>query len=286
MGGDNCCDRRSSRASVTPSFFCVLLGLSGTASALETRPWLSDEYAFNFGTAFTYSRYHQVEGAAVQLSAPRNDRDFLLDLSFTPGAQFDMQGEIELAKTNSINWTLRSAALQARYQMLDDISGDPLSLTFGMNVRGAPHHFLRDVGTPYAAECNVEMSCAAGKEWSKDGMWTMRTYGFATVGIANRGLPWTRELFVWEVNWQDTHRLSLFTAGNVGFGGQQHVNVNHFDGWGKIQHQSVDLGVAYGYHFFLYGTLSVSYAYRLFAHNFPERVNAFALSYCVPFSLF
>lgn len=267
-------------------FACTLLCLNGYSCAFEIKPWLGDEYAFDFQTALIYSRYHQVEGAAVQLSAPKNDRDLLLDLSFTPSSQFDLQVEVEFAKTNSINWALRSAAFQGRYQVLDDIVGDPLSLTLGLSVRGATHHFLKDVSTPYASEGNLELFCSAGKEWSKEGMWTMRTYGFAAVGIANRGFPWTRELLVWENNWKDAHRLSLFTLGNFGFGNEQHVNVNRFNGWGKVQHQSLDVGIAYGYHFQIWGVLTASYTYRLFAHNFPERVSSFMVSYCVPFSMF
>ena len=170
--------------------------------------------------------------------------------------------------------------------MLDDISGDRVSLTIGLNIRGAPHHFLTDVSTPYASEFNLELTGSIGKEWSQEGMWTMRTYGFATVGMGNRGYPWTRELFVWQYNWQDTHRVSLFAEGDFGFGNKQHVNVKHFNGWAKVQHQSIDLGFAYGYKFGVYGLLTASYAYRVFAHNFPEHVNFFTLSYCIPFSLF
>jgi hypothetical protein len=267
-------------------FVCALLCLTCPSFALETMPWLGNQYEFDFSSAFTYSRYHKVEGASVQLKNPSNDYDLLLDLGFTPYSLFDVRTEIEFAKTprQSSNW--RSVALQARYQWLDDISGDPLSLTTGFNVRAVPHHSLRDVSCPYASYANYELTVSAGKEWSKEAMWTMRTYGYASLGIANHGFPWIQELFVWQFNWQDTHELSLFTVGNFGFGNKHHVNVRHFNGWGKFQHQSIDLGIGYGYQFSFYGTLAVSYAYRLFAHNFPERVNFFTLAYSIPFSLF
>ena len=74
--------------------------------------------------------------------------------------------------------------------------------------------------------------------------------------------------------------------GNVGFGGKQHVDVHHFNGWAEFQHQSIDLGAAYGYEFALWGKLTATYAHRVFAHNFPERVNFFTLTYSLPFSYF
>ena len=264
----------------------ALLGLTAPAMALQTKPWFGNQYEFELESAFTYYRFHEVEGASVQLKSPENTRVLLLDLGMTPFSQFDFQMEGEFAKSDHINWALRSAAVQGRFQLLDDISGDPVSLALGLNIRGAPHHFLRDVGTPYASEFNLEMTGSIGKEWSQDGMWTMRTYGFAALGFANHGYPWTRELFVWQYNVQNTHRFSIFAAGDFGFGGKQHVDVKHFNGWAKFQHQSIDLGLAYACKMSVYGTLSASYAYRVFAHNYPEHVNFFTLSYCLPFSLF
>ncbi len=256
------------------------------AWSLDTKPWMGPAYGFEFDSAFSYSRFSKVEGASKQLSAPVNNRNILLDMSFVPTAAMDLQMETEFGKTDSVNWALRSAAVQGRMQLLDDICGDPVSLTLGINLRGAPHHFLRDVSTPYAAVFNMELSCSVGKEWSENGSWTMRTYGMATVGQANQGYPWTRELFVWQKNFHDVHRFTLFADLDVGFGNKQHVNVRHFDGWGKIQHQSLDLGAGYSYKMGVYGMLTALYAYRVFAHNYPERVNFVSLAYTIPFSLF
>lgn len=268
--------------------FSLALALVSTSClfALETKPWFGDVYEFDFQGVYSFSRFTKVDGASKQLKNPLNNHDFLFDLGFTPSPSFDFQVEGEFAQTTLTGFNFRSAALQGRYRLLDDIAGDPISLTFGLIFRGASPHFLHDVSTPYAAECNTELTCALGKEWSSEGMWTMRTYGLATLGQANRGYPWTRELALWELNLNDTHRFTLFGEGYFGFGGQQHVNVDHFDGWGKFQHQSIDLGLSYGYKFDVYGVLTGSYAYRVFAHNFPEHVNFFILSYQLPFSMF
>ena len=256
------------------------------ACALQTKPWLGNKYEFDFESTFIYSRYNKVQGASKQLKSPSNDYDLFFDMGWTPYTSFDMRAEIELAETprQSFNW--RSVAFQARYQWLDDISGDPVSVTTGFNFRAVPHHSLRDVSCPYASYANYELTASVGKEWSKGADWAMRTYGYATIGIANHGLPWTKELATWQFNWQDRHVFSLFATGDFGFGHKHHVNVRHFNGWGNYLHQSIDLGIAYRYCFDIWGTLTASYAYRVFAHNFPERVNFFTLAYFLPFSLF
>lgn len=268
------------------ALFLISLLVNSSLQALTTKPWLGNLYEFEWQTDFTYSRYRRVEGAAVQLRSASNDKDLLFDLSFTPFTTFDVQVEVEFADTPRQALGLRSTALQVRYQWLDDISGDPLSLTTGFNLRGVSRHSLKDVSCPYASDVNFELSLSMGKEWSNQGMWTMRTWGLTTIGIANHGFPWTRELFIWQFNWQNAHRLSLFTVGDFGFGNRQHVNVRHFDGWGKFQHQSIDIGIAYGYTISVYGILTAAYTHRLFAHNFPQSVNFFTIAYRVPFSFF
>ncbi len=260
--------------------------LSGAAFSLETRPWFSEVYEFNFQSDFTYSRFSKVQGASRQLKSPVNDFDFLFDLGFTLSESIDFQVELEVADTSITSWNFRSGAMQARYRLLDDISGDPVSLVFGLNVRGTTHNFLRDVSTPYASEFDSELTCSVGREWSKEGFWTMRTYALMTLGQGIQGYPWTRDLLVWQWNLNDIHRFTLFAEGDVGFGGNQHVNVKRFSGWGKFQHQSIDLGLAYGYKIGFYGVLTASYAHRVFAHNYPEHVNCFMLSYHLPYSWF
>lgn len=260
--------------------------LSSSASALETQPWLGNKYEFDFETAFIYSRWRTVEGAATQLGGVSNNYDLFLDLGFTPEANCDFRAELEFADTRQMNFNWRSVAIQGRYQWLDDISGDVVSLTTGLNLRGVPDRALRDVACPYASNANLEFTASVGKEWSTDGAWKMRTYGYATIGMANKGYPWTHEMAVFQYNWKNTHALFLYALGYFGFGNEQHVHVHHFDGWGNVQHQSIDLGFTYRYKFNVWGTLSLFYAYRVFAHNYPEHVNFVGVAYRIPFSLF
>lgn len=263
---------------------CLLPSLA--LSALEVTPWFHQIYEFDFETAFAYRWFSKVEGACVQPSSTIHDRDLTIDLGFTPFELFDMRLEGEFAKVDSINWALRSGAFQARIGLLDDIAGDPLSLTLGMDLRGATGHLLKTVATPYASEFNLELSCSAGKEWAKGEHWKTRTYGTLYVGQGNRGYPWTRAIIAFDYRPFFPLHLSLFSESYVGFGGKQCVDINHFHGWAPFQHQSVDIGALCGYRMGVYGNLAASYAYRVFAHNYPEQVHALILSYTTPFSLF
>lgn len=269
-------------------FLALCFSCAENAWALYTKPWLGNVYEFEWQSTFTYSRYRKVDDAAVQLQSPSNDKLFAFDLGFVPSESWDVQAEFELVATPRQKFSWRSWALQGRYLWLDDITGDPCSLISGFSVREVPRHSLRDVSCPYHSDFNFELTTAAGKEWSREGIWTMRTYGLGGVGIANHGAPWLRVLGVWEANCQDRHRFMLGLEGYFGFGNQRHVNTktNHFHTWANVHHQSIDLAVGYAYHMSVWGTLGVRYAYRPFANSFPEHVNFFTLFYRLPFSFF
>jgi len=253
---------------------------------LHTKPWFGDIYAFELDSAFTYSRYHKVQDASVQLRHPSNDKLYSLDLGFTPSDYVDIDAEVEFADTPRQSFGWRSIALQGRYLWLNDVEGDPCSLISALNIREVSKHSVRDVSSPYHYYLNFEFNTAIGKEWSNKGAWTMRTYGLGALGMANRGSPWLKGIGIWETNLFDRHRFQLGIEGYFGLGDKKHVDVDHFHGWAKVHHQSIDLAVAYAYHMQIWGTFGLRYAHRIFAKNFPEHVNFITLFYHLPFSLF
>ena len=263
----------------------LLCSLPVFAFSLETKPWLGNLGEFEFAAGYTYSRFDRVQDASVQLRQPSNDHLLRSDLTLTPSEMWDVQVEVEFAVTPRQSWGYRSAAVQGRVQWLDDIAGDPVSWTTGLNVREVSSDSLHDISSPYHARVDVELCSAIGKEWSKAAYWVMRTWGNLAIGMGNRGSPWLQALGVWEKNWDNHHRAIISANGYFGFGSKQQVNVDHFDGWGKFQHRSVDLGVGYQYHFDLWGDITISYAYRVYAHTFPERVSFLTFAYKVPFSV-
>lgn len=268
------------------NFVRILALLPITLSALHKDPWFHNAFEVDFTTSFDYSWFSKVQGASRQLSSSLHDRDLCFDLGLTPLPLFDVRFEGEFAKVESINWALRSGALQTRIGILDDIAGDPMSLTLGLNVRAATGHFLKTVATPYASELNFELTGAIGKEWSNKTVWLSRVYGLVTLGQANRGSPWTSALAAYQVNVKNRHRFTLFADGLVGWGGKKHVDVNHFRGWAEFQYRAIDLGAGYGYRAGSYGELSIHYSYRVFARTYPENVNSLMVAYTVPFSPF
>jgi hypothetical protein len=253
---------------------------------LEVEPWLDVLGQFHFEAAYAYSRYNKVQGAHPGLKHPSNDQLLAFDLGVVPWPNWDADIDMEFAQTPRLAWGFRSVGGQVRYQWLDDIIGDPVSLTTGLNLRYASWRALSDVSCPYHSTWNAEFNASVGKEWEQMAYWVTRVFAFGGVGIANHGSPWLRGIAAVQANQKDKHQYTVFAAGYFGFGRRQDIDIRHFHGYGSIHHQSVDLGIGYRYSFGIWGSLSLEYAYRVYAHAFPAHVNWFAISYRLPFSFF
>ncbi|MBI2743110.1 MAG: hypothetical protein HYX48_04255 [Chlamydiales bacterium] len=268
------------------SLLLLSILLPQALTALPKKPWLGNVYEFFLDTSYTFSFYRRVANGEPGTHHSSNDNQFFVGLGFTPSEYYDLAVEAEVSDTTRQSWNVRSAAIQGRYLWLDDILGDPLSLTTGVSIRGVHHSSLKDISCPYSGEANFELNMSLGKEWSRGPFWNLRTFGYGAVGIANRGSPWTQFLAVLETNHLDKYRFNLFARGDFGFGNKNFVNVNHFLGYGSIHHQSVDIGAGYRRMFDLWGSLTFEYAHRVYAHAYPQGTNFFTLWYHLPFSLF
>ena len=255
-----------------------------SAWPLHHCPWLGNLMEFEFDAAYTYSRFTHVQNASPQLKHPSNNQFLDFALGFTPLETLDVQLEMEFAHTPRQAWGYQSTIAQVRQLWLDDVMGDPISLVFGVSVREVSSRSLKDVSCPYHARVNYEGNLAIGKEWSEDWYWQMRTYAYGAFGVGNKGSPWITSILAVEGNYEDRHQGKLFAEGYFGLGGRNHVDPHHFHGWGKYHHQSIDIGIRYRYLTQIWGNFSISYAYRVWAHTYPEHVNTILLRYELPFS--
>jgi len=253
---------------------------------LDRIPWFCNVWEFTFTPTYTYSRYPDVQNGVPKNQTPSHDHVLSLDLGFSPSPQWQIDSEAEFADTPRQSMGLRSIAAQARYLWLDDLLGDPVSLTTGAVLRAVTRHSIKDVSCPYHSYMNYEINTALGREWDRGFDWTFRIFGGASLGIANHGYPWTSAFWIIEGQMHHAHRLGLFVDGSLGFGHHKKVFINHFNGYASIEHRNIDAGVKYTYVFEIWGQLSLSYARRLYARSFPEKVNFFTISYMLPFSLF
>ncbi len=259
--------------------------ISCQLSALEIKPWLGNFLEFTFDGAFAYSRFTEVNNSLCPLEDPSNNYLVNLDLSFVPWPTVSTDFELQLAETPRQSFGYRSFATQFRYQILDDLLGDPISLTSSFNFRHVSSDSVRDISSPFHSKYNYELNLSAGKEWNYRIWWILRTFGFLAVGQGSSGWPWLTLHAAVQSNCPIDHQFRFFIESYIGFGGDKIVNIDDFNGWGKIQHRSIDLGIGYRYILGVWGSASLDYQQRVYAHSYPENEFALIFTYSLPFSV-
>ncbi|MEM7174584.1 MAG: hypothetical protein AAF443_01460 [Chlamydiota bacterium] len=264
--------------------FFSLVGVA--LSAFEQSPYFTTLAEFYFRPSYSYRYYPDINRGFNPCNYSSHDHLFDVNLGVRFLPNWEAQAEIDFATTRAMSFGLRRTGLQVRYLFLDDVAGDPVSLVAGAQVFYVPTRNLRDVSSPYHAQGNAELGISIGKEIDRWDHWIAQVYTFLGLGIANRGFPWARCLVVSTFQWKKRHRVCLFGEGYFGFGNRDRVNVRRFNGYAKIEHHSIDIGLRYSYVFLIWGSLGMQYAYRVYAHAFPERAHTLTLEYNLPFSIF
>jgi hypothetical protein len=192
--------------------------------------------------------------------------------------------ELNMASTEKLMFGFNDVRLTGRYRLYDDVIGDPFTLTTGITLIKPTHHSLRDPDLFHHAIFEGEVHAAIGKEWSHLQFWTTRFWGVAVVGAGIKGYPWLRGDIGLDKNWCDAYSVRIFVRTLWGLG-HKHLHTHDFHGYGHVQHQSADIGFEYNQKIVWDSTLTIGYAYRPFAYNYPKYVNTLTLQWMLPFGL-
>ena len=212
------------------------------------------------------------------------DSFFTLGASIAPSDDYCFELETVAALTHhqKMGWNLIS--LTGRTQWSNDIVGDFVSLSTGLTLTQVLKSGLHNISAFNHGGIEVEAHLAAGKEYSCGEFWVSRLWGVVGYGIADLGSPWIRGDIAYEMNWWNNDQWRLYIKSIWGLG-QDALNPNCFHGYGPINHQSIDLGVNYGYRFESEFMVSLDCCYRVYAHNCPENATNVSISFFYPIGL-
>lgn len=262
-------------------FLIIALVMSANdVYATDYKPWYGRVFELNTAADIRFQLFNHVnthdhfrDNSHHGLNT-RKELDTFIDLSASMALDQDIALQLEVIGLQSKLHSFRMDAIRLtpRYRLLNDIVGDPVSLSLGMTLSSIFSGVRKNIATFDHGGMAAEAHISIGREISCMQFWTSRTWGVLGVGIADVGSPWLRANFSYEHNFLDTHRLRIFTESLFGFG-SDNLNQFRFHGYGSIDYQAIDLGVRYTYQAD-YGVLfSCGYGYRVYARNCPENVN-------------
>lgn len=254
-----------------------LLLLPLFAGATEFAPWYTPSLVIDAKADYTYQHFCKVK--ANHHDWEYHAYDHFLHLS---GAlAYDVYaGELEVvgAATKFRTFGFDCARLTGRYQMLNDVIGDPVSLVAGITASQAVTQSVHDVSSFHHGKIEGLAHLAIGKEFSCEQFWYARYWGYLGFGSADVGSPWIQGEAAYERNIWDIHQFKLYVRGICGFGGNT-INPYNFNGYGPIAHRSLDVGGRYLYNDFLCGTLKLEYTQRVHSRNFPKNCHQLTVGY-------
>lgn len=258
--------------------------LFSTAFTTDYKPWYGRVLELNANLDVLMQAFDHVD--SHHSSGIRKEFDTFIDLSASMAVWESIAAELEFVALESRHRSFGMDAIRftGRYRWMNDIVGDPVSLSTGVTLSTIFPPARRNIATFDHGGVACEGHIAVGREMSCLQYWTSRLWGVFAVGIADVGSPWLRGNIAWEHNWCDTHRVQLSADSIWGLGGD-HLNQRYFHGYGSVGYQAVDLGVRYSYQCNYGPLLSIGYGYRVYARNSPQNVNFVLVRLEYPISL-
>jgi hypothetical protein len=266
-------------------FVLIFFAMPALLHATDLMPWFSKDYEVQTRGTYLFQAYRHIQTPHRNLHHSENSHFY----TFSGGiSRRDLSGEVEatVANTSRQRPGVDNFRVTARYRLLNDVGGqDRGALTTGLTLTQAFTHSLNDISSFHHGIRETDVHLAVGHEKPCEQFWFTRWWGVFGLGVGDRGSPWIRGDLFWERNWWDLHQLRVFAHSLWGLGHNNLHRTKSFHGYGSIRHQSVDLGIRYSYLFEWSGIMSLEYAYRVYAVNFPAQANLLTFSLFYPIGL-
>jgi hypothetical protein len=268
---------------VTKAFRAVLtlFFLPAFLQAVELKPWYSNDLQLQGFLDYRFQNFPSVNASGKHNHYSSND-SFVTGSLLYIYSPYSVQVETEFADTKKRNFDWDHVNVTGRYLLLDDNIGDPFSLTTGLTLSRAWREAVNDISSFHHGRNEAFLHVSLGKQNIQGSTWLSRWWCVTGIGTADRWTPWVVANGAYEWNGCDPHRFCLYVNSLWGCG-KRRLKVHDFGGYGPVEHRSIDLGLRYTHEFDYYGMLSIEYAHRVYAHNFPDHANVFKICYNYPF---
>lgn len=267
-------------------FSCLFLTFQVTSfSAVSRQPWIGNLFEFQGSVSQSHTQSHSIN------TRERNKKKALysdmttMKLSAVPMEQLSVALELDFTKTKSHHFGFDAFKASARYDWLDDVAGDAISLTTGIATSFSTASRIADLSSQNHGVAELEVNSAVGKEfgYSDSGFYRVWAAGFA--GIANQGSPWIGMECRLEKVIRDSHFIALFLQAEKGLSPGKLSKETCFRRWASIGYEFEEVGVRYSFKKYALGTAYTQVTKRVHARFCPDNSWSFQIGVNIPFSI-
>lgn len=265
-------------------YIAALFICCSSLSAADMSPWLGNLYEFEGAVQqeHRHSSHLATDDGIVSKKLHNNMTTF--SIGFTPNQDVGVAAELICAQSQKFGYNFDALRGRVRYNVLDDLVDDPISLTAGLSGSIAPMRRVKDLSTQNHGHVEGQLDLAAGFEFGYADKSYWRTWTNGYTGIANKGAPWLGGSLHLEKHINETHTLGAFVLAEKGFSKEKLHRASDFTSWAQIGYSFNEIGFDYSYTFYSVGTCQAKVSRRLHASNCPSGVWSFILVICIPFS--
>lgn len=252
--------------------------------ATDYQPWTKVDLELYPRIEYIYQHYNKIQSSLGSLYRTGNDHILGVGL-YGCFSNYSLELEGAIARTRDLNCGLDQFKLTGKYQYLNDIVGDCISMTLGASLIAASRDAVEQYGLFHHAKLEGELFVSVGEERTCLNKWASRWWAVGGIGLGERGSPWTFAQIAWEKNVLFTWHWRLFADLLWGFGSRGIDFSRQFHGYGSIKHRSIDVGTGAYFSTLCQGDFFIEFKQRVWAHNYPSCAQIIELRYIYPFGL-
>ncbi len=243
-------------------------------------------YEFEAKAGYEFAQSTKVSTTKGTKERSLHSNQLIASLGFTPHPEWDAELDLSFAETSWHDFGYDSTKLAIRYLWLNDVIGDPVSLTTGISLAVQQNRFLNDLSLVRHGSFESLFHAACGKEFGFSENAYFRAWVMGAIGVANQGSAWSKGLA--HINWiyDEAHFLDLFFGIEKGYGNKRlhSASRHHFPGYAHLDYHFADIGLRYDYQLTSIGKLYAQVKQRICARYCPKNTTALEVGVDVPFS--
>lgn len=266
-------------------YFAVLFLLcSAELVSVQNKPWLGNWLEFEASIFQTHAESHTVDTLKGTKHKFLHQDRTTASLEFMPYVDFSTELELNVAKTQKEPYGFESVKGACRYRLLNDLRGDPVSLTAGLVASLSTPTRVRDLSSTAHGVFEAEARLAIGREFGLQEESYYKAWGLAKGGIASSGAPWIGAEVHLERVFLRNHHIDLFLRAEKGLSSNKLHHLSDFHSWSRIGYQYEELGIGYRLKEIGLGSFYIEATTRLHARFCPKHTWSARLGFIVPFS--
>ncbi len=249
--------------------------------SVQKEPWLGNWLEFEASLYQTHTESRSLDTKHGVKHHFLHAERTTASIEFMPLTDLTAEIELNLAKTQSKDYGFEAIKAACRYQLLNDLTGDPVSLTGGLITSLSTPSRVKDLSSIEHGVFETEAYLSLGREFAYHDRSYYKVWALAKGGIASSGSPWVGLEAHFGRAIKGRHYIDLFIVSEKGLSSHK---LGHFHSWSRVGYRYDDIGIRYRLKEMGLGSFYVQATTRIHARYCPKNPWSLGVGIVIPFS--